>query len=399
MESAHQVLSYAQGKGEILIKRINVAQAGLDRGITAAALAMVGFALFLDMAIRNDPISVDFHTYLAAADVGLRQGWSHIYDQGLISWYQMQLAPGARLQPYISPPTVAFAVAPLLAFPYDTAYVIWAALSLGALATALALCGVSRGLGRWVAVVGALAPWWVMHAVNVGQVVPLVAAGCVVGWRLLRDRRDVLAGIALGAILLKPNTAMLVPLALLFAARYRAVAAWAGTAAVVFAAIGAVLGPSGVVSYLDQLRGPWPAGADNMTLHGALDATGAFALVLRVLIVGAAMAGAHRFRASPWTVVPLGIVASLLVSPYLHGSDLCLLAAAGWMIWEDQPSIAWRALLAGAWYLASPFLYLRGDSPHLTQWPWLEFAIFFALLLTALGPLTAWADSRSRAPA
>ena len=382
-----------------MVKRITAAQAGLDRGITAAALAVVAWALFLDIAIRNDPISVDFHTYLAAADVGLRQGWSHIYDQGLISWYQMQLAPGARLQPFLSPPMVALAVAPLLMFPYDTAYVIWAVAGFGALATAFALCGVSRGMSRWVAVVGALAPWWVMHAVNVGQVVLLVAAGCVVGWRLLRDRRDVLAGIALGAILLKPNTAMLVPLVLLFAGRGRALAAWAGTAAVVVTLITVVLGPSGVAAYAGQLRGPWPAGADNMTLHGALDVTGIFAAALRVSIVGATMAAAYRFRATPSMAIPLAVVASLLVSPYLHGSDLCLLAAAGWMIWEDRPSFAWRALLAGAWYLASPFLYLNGDSPHLQQWPRLELAIFVALLLTALVPLTAWADSRTRAPA
>ena len=399
MTFAHSRLSYAQGRGEQLVKRITAAQARLDRGITAAALAIVAWALFLDIAIRNDPISVDFHTYLAAADVGLRQGWSHIYDQGLISWYQMQLAPGARLQPFLSPPTVAFAVAPLIMFPYDTAYVIWAIAGLGALATALALCGVSRGMGRWVAVVGALAPWWVMHAVNVGQVVPLVAAGCVVGWRLLRDRRDVLAGIALGAILLKPNTSMLVPLVLLFAGRLRALAAWAGTAAVVIALIALVLGPSGLAAYAAQLRGPWPGGADNMTLHGTLDVTGLVAIALRVSIVAATMAAAYGFRSTPSMAIPLALVASLLVSPYLHGSDLCLLAAAGWMIWEDRPSFAWRALLAGAWYLASPFLYLKGDSPHLQQWLWLELAIFVALLLTALLPLTAWADSRRRAPA
>jgi hypothetical protein len=393
-------LSYAQDRGENLIRRIDVAQARwLGRGIVAAAFAVVLWALFLDVAIRNDPISVDFHTYLAAADVGLRQGWSHIYDQGLVSWYQTQLGPGARLQPFISPPTVAFVVAPLMAFPYDTAYTIWAAMMFGAFAVALALCGVSRGLGRWVAVVGALAPWWVMHAVNVGQVVPLVAAGTVVGWRLLRDRRDVLAGIALGAILFKPNTAMLVPLALLFAGRVRALAAWIATAAVVFVVIAAVLGPSGVSSYAGEILGPWPAGADRVTLHGAFDATGVFAAVLRIVIVAAAMAAAYRFRQTPSLAIPVAIVASLLVSPYLHGSDLCLLAAAGWMIWEDRPSVAWRVLLAASWFVASPFLYLRGDSPLLNQWPLLELAIFIALLLTAFAPLTAWADSRRQATA
>jgi hypothetical protein len=364
-----------------------------------SGLVVVVVALYLDVAIRNDPISVDFHTYLAAALVGLQHGWSHIYDQGLVAIYQYQVAAAERMQPFISPPTVAFVVAPLALLPYDTAYMVWAFVIFSAFAIAMAVSGISRGLSRWVAVIGALGPWWVMHAVNVGQVVPLVAAGMVVGWRLLRDRRDILAGVAFASLLLKPNTAMLVPLALLFATRYRALASWAATAGVLALLILLVLGPSGVGAYVDQLRGPWPSGADNVTLHGALDATGVFAALLRVLIVVAVMAAAFRLRESPGLVIPLGIVGSLLVSPYLHGSDLCMLAAAGWMIWEERPTVAWHALLAASWLLASPYLYLRGHSPQLTQWPWLEFALFAGLLLVAIGPLTAWADSRSRAPA
>jgi len=382
-----------------LFGRSSVVPGLLERGPVTLAFAAVVAALCLDVAIRHDPISVDFNTYMAAAQIGLHDGWSHIYDQGLVAIQQQLLAPGSRRQPFISPPTVAFTVAPLAVFPHPVAYVIWAVLTFGAFAAAMALAGISTGLSRWVAVVGALAPWWIMHSVNVGQVVPLVAAGLVVGWRLLRDRREVLAGIAFGAILLKPNTAMLVPLALLFATRYRALAAWGATAALVLLMTAAVLGPSGVMSYVNQMLGPWPGGADNVTLRGALDATGVFAAVLRTLIVVAVMGASYRMRASPAMVVPLAIVGSLLVSPYLHGSDLCLLAAAGWMIWEAQPKIAWRTLLAIAWVLASPFLYLRGESPHLTQWPWLEIALFLALLLSAIGPLTAWADSRRRAPA
>ncbi len=370
-----------------------------ERGLVVAALGLVAWALYLDVAIRNDPISVDFHTYLAAAQVGLQHGWSHIYDQGIVALQQARIAPGERTQPFISPPAVALLVAPLSLFPFDSAYVIWAVVTLSAFAVAMALCATSTGLGRWVGVIGALGPWWVMHAVNVGQVVPLVAAGMVVGWRLLRDRRDVLAGIAFASLLLKPNTAMLVPLALLFATRYRALAAWAGTTALLTLVAVAVIGPHGVSAYLDQMRGPWPSGADNVTLHGALGASGLYAAALRILIVAAVMGASFRLRQSPGLAVPVALIGSLLVSPYLHGSDLCVLAAAGWMVWEERPTFAWRALLAASWFLASPFLYLDGDSPYLTQWPWLEGVLFVALLMVAIGPLTAWADSRRRAPA
>jgi glycosyl transferase family 87 len=363
------------------------------------AFGVVAVALLLDLFIRHDPISVDFNTYLAAAKVGLEQGWSDVYDQGFVMVQQELLLPGARLQPFISPPMVAFAVAPLASLPYDTAYVVWAVVMFGAFAAALALSGVSDGLGRWIAVLGALAPWWVMHAVNVGQVVPLVAAGMVAGWRLLRDRRDVLAGITLAAMLFKPNTATLVPLVLLFMERYRAFAAWTACAVLALIAAVVVLGPAGVADYVNELRSPWPTGADKVTLYGAIAATGFLAAALRIVIAGAVLASAYRLRRSPGLVIPLAIIGSLLISPYLHGADLCMLAAAGWMMWEERRSLGWRLLLVAAWISASPFLYLRGDSPELTQWPWLEAVLFIALLAVAWQPLTAWDVSRRRAPA
>jgi len=380
-----------------LISRFNVAAD--RRGWHVLALAAVAFAFLLDVLIRHDPISVDFHTYLAAGKVGLDHGWSSVYNQWLVAVAQKELSPGQIAQPFLSPPTVAFVTAPLVTLPYGLAYVVWAVFILAMFAVALAWAGVSTGWGRWIAVVGALAPWWVMHAVNVGQVVPLVAAGTVVAWRLTRERRDVLAGIALVTLVLKPNTAILVPIALLFAWRYRAFAAWVGASAAVLIVVLLTVGPDGMWAYVTQLRGPLPKGADDLTLHGALSLTGVFATALRVLIIGAVLAASYKLRHSPGLVIPLAIVGSLVVSPYLHGSDLVLLAAAGWMVWEERPALAWRAPLALGWFLASPYLYLKGASLHLNRWPWLEIALLLALVIAAWWPLTTWDDSRRQAPA
>lgn len=369
------------------------------RGWLVLAFAVAAGALALDLLIRHDPISIDFHTYVAAGQVGLERGWSHVYDQGLVAVEQKELAAGMVAQPFLSPPTVAFVAAPLAWLPYDTAYVVWAGLLFGAFAGALAWAGVSKGWSRWIAVAGALAPWWVMHAINVGQVVPLVAAGVVIAWRLTRDRRDVLAGLALAAILLKPNTAILVPFALLFALRFRAFATWVGVVAVVVTVVLVTIGTAGMSEYITQLRGPLPRGADDLTLHGALAAAGMMAMTLRLVIVAAVLAASYKLRRSPGVVVPLAIVGSLVISPYLHASDLCALAAAGWMVWEERPALAWRVPLVAVWVLASPYLYLRGQSLTLKQWPWVELALLLALLLAAWWPLTAWADSRRRAPA
>jgi hypothetical protein len=379
-----------------LFSRVNVAD---RRGWLVLAFAVVAVALALDLLIRHDPISVDFHTYVAAGQVGLEKGWSHVYDQGLVAVEQKELAAGQIAQPFLSPPTVAFVAAPLASLPLDVAYVVWAVILFAAFAGALAWAGVSRGWSRWIAAAGALAPWWVMHAINVGQVVPLVAAGAVIAWRLIRDRRDVLAGVALAAIVLKPNTAILVPFALLFAWRPKAFAAWLGVVVAVLIVVLLTIGTGGMSDYITQLRSPLPRGADDLTLHGALAATGATAMILRAAIVGAVLAASYRLRRTPGIVVPLAIVGSLVISPYLHASDLCMLAAAGWMVWEERPSLAWRVPLVAVWVLASPFLYLRGASLTLRQWPWVEFALLLALVIAAWWPLTAWADSRRRAPA
>ncbi|HMJ39200.1 MAG TPA: glycosyltransferase family 87 protein [Verrucomicrobiae bacterium] len=362
-------------------------------------LGVVTVALAIDIAHRPERMGIDFHTYLAAATVGLQQGWSHIYDQALVAAAQKQLDPHDWSQPFLSPPTVAWLVAPLTLFSYWVAYSVWAVFTFIVLAGALVWSGVSTGISRWIVVVAALAPWWVIHAVNLGQVVPLVAAGVVVGWRLLRDDRDVAAGIALSVIFLKPNTAILVPFALLVAGRYRAFVSWLAVGGALALIAVLLLGVHGTSAYVNELRAPLPSGADALTLHGAMELSGVVALAVRLLIVGAVLATAFKLRGSSGMVFPLAIVGSLLTSPYLHASDLCLLAAAAWIVWEERPDTAWRVALPAAWVLASPFLWLTTHSPGLNRWPWIELIFLAALGLMAWRPLTGPADLRTRAPA
>ena len=356
-------------------------------------------ALALNLAQHRAPAGIDFHTYLAAARVGLHLGWSHLYDQSPVAAAQKMLVPGQLSQPFLSPPTVAWLVAPLTVFPYWIAYGIWAVFTFAVFAAALAWSGMSTGINRWIAVIGALAPWWVPHAVILGQVVPLVAAGVVVAWRLMRDDREIAAGVLLSVIFLKPNTAILIPVALLAAGRYRVLGAWVAAGGVLAVTALLLIGPHGMSIYLSQLSAPLPRGADALTLKGALDASGAIAVALRVLILGMVMATAYKVRSSPGLVVPIGIVGSLLVSPYLHSSDLCLLSAAAWMVWEERNAVSWRAALAAGWVVASPFLFLTGIAPTLNRWPLIEWVLLLALVVAAWRPFTGTADLRTRAPA
>ena len=362
-------------------------------------LAAVCVALAIDISRRRDHVAIDFHTYFAAATVGLHEGWSHIYDQALIAAAQVQEVATLSAQPFLSPPAVAWLVAPLTLFPIWVAFGIWAVLTFAAFAVALAWSATSTGIGRWIAVVAALAPWWVLHAVSLGQVVPLVAAGVVVGWRCLREDRDIAAGIALSVIFLKPNTAILVPLALLVAGRYRTFVTWLAVGGALAVIAFMLLGVDGISSYVNELRAPLPSGADALTLHGAMDLSGVTALALRVLIVGAVLATAFKLRGSAAMVVPLAVVGSLFISPYLHASDLCLLVAAAWIVWGERPDTAWRVALPAGWAVASPYVWYTTHSPGLNRWPWIELIFLAAIGLMAWRPLTSSGDLRTRAPA
>ena len=363
------------------------------------ALGIVLLALAFDLWRRPEPIGIDFHTYEAAARVALQHGWAHLYDQAAVAVEQKRLVADQASQPFISTPPVAWLAAALAPIPYMTEYYVWAVVTFAAYTLAVVWSATSRGLMRWIAVVAAISPWWVLHAIHLGQVVPLVAAAVVVAWRLLREKRDVAAGLVLSLVLLKPNTAFAVPLALLVAARYRSVVAWSGAAAVVAAMSLLTMDVDGASAYLGQLAAPLPGGASSLTLEGALGVSGVVVLVIRAFIVGIALVAAFRLRDSPGLVIATGVMASLLAAPYLHGSDLCLLSAAAWIVWEERPTPAWRVPLALGWLAASPFADASGLGPGLNRWPLLEAALLAGLVVMAVRVDRKPAVPRARAVA
>jgi hypothetical protein len=376
------------------------------RFLLPSALVVVLLALALDFWNPTEPIGIDFHTYEAAALVGLQNGWSHMYDQDLVAAEQKNLVPGQATQPFLSPPPVAWLAAALSFLPYWLAYYVWAAFTFIALALALLWSSRERGLLRWVTAAAALAPWWVLHAVHLGQVVPLVAAGVVLASRLMRDRHNALGDGALALLLLKPNTVIVVPWALLVAGRYRMFLTLSAIGALVVVIAFVTMGSSGIGAYYGQVSGPLPAGANFLTLEGAFGVSGAIAAGLRLLIIGISTWAAFRLRRSPGLVIAAGVLASLLVAPYLHGSDLCLLGVAAWLVWEERTTVVWRLPLALGWLIASPFVASSAIGLNLNRWPLVELVLLAGLLFEAWrsGPergaaLTAGAELGTRAPA
>jgi hypothetical protein len=353
------------------------------RLLPALALAAILIAILANFLGRHEPLGIDYHTYKAAAVIGLKEGWSEVYDQAAVAVAQIQLDPGEVAQPFLSPPTVAWLVTPLVPLPYSFSYYVWALLTVIAYVAAIAWSTTSRGLDRWILVAAAVSPWWVLEAFRVGQVVPLVAVGMAISWRLLRENRNVAAGVALSLLLLKPNTAFLVPFAVLAAGRVRAFAALTTVGAVLVVIALLTVGGDGAFDYWSQLTGSLPTGADALTLERALELRGPAITVMRILIILVVVIAAYRLRRSPGLVLVAGILGSLIAVPYLHASDFCLLAVAAVIVWDERPTLAWRVPLVVGWLLTGPYVGLVGFGVPLQRWPLVELAFLVGICVIA----------------
>ena len=336
-----------------------------------------------EIAQRPEPLGLDFHTYLAAAQVGIQHGWSHIYDQQLVAVTQRNLVAREHVQPFLSPPPVAWLAAPLVPLPYWLAFAVWVTATSTLLIAAFVRSGVTRGPATSFAAILAVVPVWVQIAERVGQVVPLVAAGVVMAWYFLRKDRQTAAGLALALILLKPNTAFLIPFVLLASGRRQTFVTWlAGTVATA-AAVFMAVGVQPLAGYVGQLLHP-PPGTAALSLEAALGVTGAMAVALRLAIVSGVLMAGKRLRGSPGSAIAIGILGSLLVTPYLHLADLSLWVAAGWILWQEHPKLTVQIPLAANWLLVSPFAASR-FMPSQNRWPLFELGWLSVLILAAWG--------------
>ncbi|WP_342613181.1 glycosyltransferase family 87 protein [Burkholderia ambifaria] len=227
--------------------------------------------------------------------------------------------------PWLYPPTMLLLVLPLGWTPYLLALVVW----LGVTCVLFAVT-IRATVQRDAALLCALAFPGAFLTVIVGQTSLFTATLAGVGLLTL-NRRPVIAGICFGLLTMKPQMAILFPLALLCAGQWRALAAWAATIA------GGV-----ALSTLAFGIGSWVA-----FVHGINDA---------YQIVGA---GHARLARMP-TVFALATMAGW---PATVARVLQLLSAATAAIavvyaWRGACSYALRAAtLACACLVVSPYLY------------------------------------------
>jgi len=308
--------------------------------------------------------SLDFSYYYAGAQIGLAHGWSHIYDLDLQRQIFYQLHPAGDVfdwrRYFVSPPPVAWLVAPFSLFPLVPAF--WTFTSLSALAFVASgwLAVPGHGLARIALFVTAACTYPVLIAIQTGQVTLLIGAAVLVAWWLARRGMQVGAGLVLVLVVLKPQAALLVAPALLVAGQRRLFVTWMVGAAVVAAVSVAMLGEHGLNALRGALALEQGRTANLVWTLAGLVGDGPLAIALEVGCAALALAAAWRNRRSLELATVAGVVGSLLAFPYHNPSDFALIAPAGW-------------------------LYVRAGIP-LWHWAWLAFGLVATYLAAGYGP-------------
>jgi len=325
---------------------------------TAAGAATAGLFAVFDLyqwaaAYAADRFHNDFTFYLAAARIGLAHGWPSIYDLKLQQAELDALGSGikvAELARYISPPPVAWAAVPLTPLPYPVAYWTWSSLLLAALALTWYLAAPGVGRARLIHLAAALGWLPVIYGLQLGQPAIFVALAVAASYWLLRSDRPVWAGVALGAIVLKPQLAFLVPFALLTLRRDRAIMGSVLTLGALAAVSALALGPAGIGAYQERLNfaASVPVNRELTLAYIFGDLTITRAVQVLIALWSLFLAYRMRRRGLEWLFV-CAIVGGMLATPYVHLDDLVMIGLAGWLcLRANAPSWTWIYVLGGA---------------------------------------------------
>lgn len=310
----------------------NILLAALGGSLGAIAVYDINYWIG---AFRSAPLAQDTSLYYVAAQIGLRQGWSRIYDPSLQANFLVALQPGFAQDFFLfgNPPVMAWLMAPLTLLSPVAAYLVVVGISFAALLGIGLLAAPWRGRVLLIAILAPLAWYPVIYCLRLGQVSLLVGLLVALCWWLERRALGELAGLVLALTAIKPQLALLVAPCLLLAGRWRVAAGWlAGT--VVLAGLSLLsLGAEGVGQYFRVLN----------TLHGEIynevftlaSVTGGagWTIFLQIAVACVTMAAAYRIRRGPTSaVIALALLGGLLAAPYVHVDDYAVLVPAAWLL-------------------------------------------------------------------
>ena len=316
--------------------------------VTAGITVAFGIARWVDHFVKN-PYEEDFRLNYAAAEIGLTHGWSHIYDLDLERQLTASFAPvGVVIDSYhnyVTPPPLAWLLAPLTVFSIPTGFLIWTLLSLAVLIAAWWLVCPGKGLARVTLLLIALALWPMHYMFWLGQTTAISIALLALTWWLLERERWAPAGVVMAfALFIKPQLLLLLPVALLVSGRWRP-ALYCALASGILGAVSLLsLGQHGISTYVDSVNFT-KGNPIHSVLTFAWFGRGPVATGLEVIAGVAALVLAWYRRDRLDLVFALGIVGSTASAFYLHEYDSAVFVLPAWIVLRSRPSLPQQAWL------------------------------------------------------
>lgn len=291
--------------------------------LALASLVLVGVSFWRAMP----PGTTDFLAFWGAGQLTAAGDPAAAYD--LAAQQRVQSATGSSgWFAFVNPPPFLFVVAPLGVLPLPIAWAAWVALT--------------WGLWCWVGI-RAFPRLWPLVLAYPGALIAAGHAqtGLLTGALLVLaahelSRRPRIAGVAIGALVIKPHLAVLAPFWLAAGGRWRAFAAAGLTAAGLLAAAWLTFGTATMLAYTDS----WAASrqlVERLDPAFMLRMSTAFAQLRLLMGDGIALVGAglsaalalavalaawRRFPGDTSAVAAAVLAATALASPYLFNYDL-----------------------------------------------------------------------------
>jgi alpha-1,2-mannosyltransferase len=282
------------------------------------------------------PLGTDFVSFWTASSIALGGHPAEVYDIAAHQAAQNALFPqsaGAGYVAFFYPPTFLLLCLPLAMLPYLWSLGLWLGI------TGFACIRVSRAwLGTQFGALPILAFPAMLSNLGHGQNAFLSTA-LFGGGVLMLDTRPIAAGLCLGALVYKPHLAIVIPIALIAARRWRVLFSAAASATAFCLASLGVFGADTWRAFLKASPLARIALEQNMVgdekmqsvfagvrlLHGGL--TLAYGLqIVAALGVCAALVDLQRRAFRSRAEGPAMVAAALLASPFLLDYDLVLLA-------------------------------------------------------------------------
>lgn len=349
-------------------------------GRTFAILTIVAIAAMILSShggrdLTGKPLGTDFLSFWSASKLALAGAPTDVYVPAIHAATERAAFPsdGTGYAAFFYPPVFLLICLPLATMPYLAALFVWLAATGLAYARAVQ-AWMGRGPGQssrpFPNVVAAIA--YPAAFLNIGQGQNAFLSTALFGTgALLLERRPLIAGLCLGALIFKPHLGILIPFALLAAGQWRAI-------------LGACLSAGGLIAASTLSFGPeiWSAflattALARETLEAGLvdpakmqstfaaarlwNAPIALAYALQALVACAALAAAltvaRRRGGAPATGAVL-IAATLLASPFLLDYDLVLAAIPmAFVLREGQRSgfLPWDKIVLAAAFMMPLF--------------------------------------------